>query len=250
MLYLEKLTLYLRVARQDVFVDPICLINEFPMSLSRLNSFNFYLSSVNNHNDLVRYLSNNEIKRNYMNIGDEEVSNIACFSGDTGTYHVFTLPFKFAKLMSIGNRFPNVIFKHVIELWVHDVIPFEHEFFLRIARAFPLLKIFFIFDFSSMSYNAKISVDNIRSDKIVKYPHLTVLDIMRTDINLVDQFLNENKTHLPCLTQLSVRYEDLRVTTEDFTRKATRRNCANVTRLITGKQIVGSKEYHIHFPSL
>ena len=233
MVYLEKLTLYLRIARQDVFVDPACLINEFSMCSSRLNSFNFYLSIMYDRNNLVRYLSNNEFKHNYKNIGYEEVLNMDCSSIDTGTYNVFTLPFKFPNIMSIGNRFPNVIFNHVIELWAFDVIPFEHEFFLRIARAFPFLKRFFVSDLSSKSYDARRSFDNIQPHEIVEYPHLTVLDITRTDINLVDQFLNENKTHLPCLAHLSVRYEDLRVTTEDFTRKATRRNCANVRQLIT-----------------
>ena len=65
----------------------------------------------------------------------------------------------------------------------------------------------------------------------------------------VEQFLNETKTHLPCLTELNLsKYEDLRIVTNDFTRKETRRNCANVRRLITGYEIVGSKDYHAYFP--
>ena len=106
--------------------------------MSRHYSFNFYLSTKNNRNDSVHYLSNNDIKRNYMNIGYQEVSNVVCFAVDAATYHVFTLPFEFVKLRCIGNIFPNIIFNNVIELWVRDVVPFEHEFFLRIAQAFPL----------------------------------------------------------------------------------------------------------------
>ncbi len=250
MLYLEKLTLYLRVTCQDVFVDPISLINEFSMHMSRLCSFKFYLSSNSNRNDLVRYLSNNDIKQNYMNIGYQEVSNIVCFTIVTGTYHIFTLPFEFVKLISIGHIFPNIIFNNVIELWVQDAVPFEHEFFLRIAHSFPLLKSFYVSDCTPLSYNAKKSSDNIQSYRIVEYLHLTSLDITRTDIDCVEQFLNETKIHLPRLAELRIRYEDLRIVTKDFTREATRRNCANITRLITGRQIVGSKDYHIYFPLL
>ncbi|CAF3172243.1 unnamed protein product [Rotaria socialis] len=250
MSYLEKLTLYLRVSCKRVFIDPIYLINEFSMDMQRLRSFNFYLSTYNDRNDLVRYLSNNHIEQNYITTVYHEVSNIVCFSVDTATYHVFTLPFEFTKLIFIGNIFPNIIFNYVIELWVHDVVPFKHEFFQRIAQAFPLLERFCLSDFSPTSFAANISSDNIQSHEIVEYPHLTSLDLTRVGNNDIDQFLNESKAHLPHLAELRIFYEDLRIVTNDFTREATRRNCANVTQLITGTQIVGSKDYHIYFPLL
>jgi hypothetical protein len=56
--------------------------------------------------------------------------------------------------------------------------------------------------------------------------------------------------HLPCLTELTVLNEELRIITNNFTRESTRRNCANVKRLIFRKEIVGSKDFHIYFPSL
>jgi hypothetical protein len=250
MLYLEKLTLYLRIACQDIFIDPTSLINQFSMLMSRLYSFKFYLSTEYKRDDLVRYLSNNNMKQNYMNIGYQEVSNIVCYNNDIGTYHIFTLPFEFAKLIVIGNIFPNIIFNNVIELWVEDIVPFKHEFFLRIAHAFPLLKTFIVCDCSPSRYNAKKSSDNIQTYQIVEYLHLTLLDITRVGIDCIEQFLNETRTHLPCLAELRIRYEDLRIVTKDFTREATRRNCANVTRLFSGRQIVGSKDYYIHFPLL
>jgi hypothetical protein len=185
-----------------------------------------------------------------MNIGYQELSNIVCFTVNTAVYHIFTLPFEFVKLISIGKVFPNIIFNNVIELWVHDDVSFEHEFFLRIAQAFPLLKSFYVSDGIPLSYNANKSSDNIQSHRIVDYSHLTSLDITRTGIDCIEQFLNETKTHLPRLTELRIIYEGLRIVTEDFTRETTRRNCANVTRLITGRQIVGSKDYHIYFPLL
>jgi hypothetical protein len=186
-----------------------------------------------------------------MNIGYQEVSNIVQFAGNTSTYHVFTLPFQFAKLIYIGNIFPNISFTHVIDLCVHDEFPFEHEFFLRISKAFPKLKEFCVMNIRPLLYEVEKSSNNtIQSFEIVEYPHLTFLDISRTNRYYVEQFLNETKTHLPCLAALRVRYEELRIITKDFTRETTRRNCANVTRLIIDRKIVGSKDYYIYFPLL
>ncbi|CAF4629277.1 unnamed protein product, partial [Rotaria socialis] len=147
--------------------------------------------------------------------------------------------------------FSNTVFKNVIELRVHDVVPLEHEFFLRIAQAFPRLQRFYVTDLSLHSHNSKKSTDNVASHQIVEYPHLTFfLDITRVDTNYVEQLLDETKTHLPSLTELHVRYEDLRVVTEDLTRELTRRNCVKVTRLTTWREIVGSKDFYIYFPLL
>jgi hypothetical protein len=204
----------------------------------------------NNTNDLVHYLSNNDVKRNYKNIGHEEVSDMISFFLDTAVYQIFTLPFEFNILMSVGNIFPNIVFNYVMELWVHDVIPFEHEFFLRISKAFPILKNFHISVFAPVSFDNELSSLDIEPCEVVEYPHLTYLDLLRANINCVEQFLNENITHLPCLSELRVMYEKLRIVTNDFTREATRRNCLNVKQLTTIKNIVGTKEFHTYFPLL
>jgi hypothetical protein len=250
MAYLEKLTLYLRVDEQSVLMDPVCIINEYTKCMSRLHSFKFYLSTYNNRNDLVRYMSSNDIKQNYLNFEYEEVSNIICSTVKQATYHLFTLPFEFDTLYFIDNTFPNIIFNYVTTLYVDDSDPFEHEFFLRIAKAFPLLKTFTVINITPQSHNEKKSSDDIQSYQIVEYPHLTLLDIERTDITYIEQFLNESITYLPCLAKLFVRYERLRIITKDFTNDATRRNCTNVKQLFIEEQIVGSRDYYIYFPSL
>jgi hypothetical protein len=250
MLYLEKLTLYLCIKKQGVFIDPIHLINEFSIYMQRLNSFNFYLSTENKSNDLVHYLSNNDAQRTYMNIGYREVSSIVCFAVDIGVYHIFTLPFQFEELGFIGSIFPNIVFNYVIRLWVRDRIPFGHEFFLRLAQAVPLLENLHVTSLCTKSYDAKKSSDDVQSYQIVEYPHLTSLDILRTDTHYIEQFIDESKTYLPCLTELTVLYEKLRIITNNFTRESTRHNCANVKRLIFRREIVGSKDFHTYFPSL
>lgn len=201
------------------------------LHLSKFNSFKFYLSTINNQNHFIKYLSKNNRKMKYENISD-----MVCFHHTQATYHLFTLPFEFIQIFNIGNLFPNMQFNNVIELWTLDVVPFEHEFFLQISRAFPLLKRFIISD--------------IKSYEIIKYPHLVSLDLTRTGVSCTDQFLNENKTYLLCSNQLRLFYKTLRITTENFPRQVTKRNCANITQLITNRQFAGSKDYYAYFPLL
>ena len=149
------------------------------MYMSKLNSFKFSISINNKKNDLETYLSKKSIKENLINIGSQQVSDIVCYSFDTDTYHLFTRPFEFLKLNYIGNIFPNIIFKNVIELWMHDDIRFEHEFFLRIVQSFPLLKSLSICDHAPMSSNVNKQSDNNQLQKIAEYPHLTLLIILK-----------------------------------------------------------------------
>ncbi|CAF4789298.1 unnamed protein product [Rotaria sp. Silwood1] len=70
------------------------------------------------------------------------------------------------------------------------------------------------------------SSDNCQLHSIIEYPHLTILDLENADKDYVEQFLNETKAYVPCLTKLGVFVHDLKVVTKDFTREETRRNCA------------------------
>ncbi|CAF3570250.1 unnamed protein product [Rotaria sp. Silwood2] len=134
---------------------------------------------------------------------------------------------------------------------VRDKVGFKHEFFVRLARSFPFVK--------------HLSVSNIRSpflkfderhlinddwSSIVKYAHLISLDIENVNSHYIEHFLNETKTHLPCLIQLKIRYNLLEIVTQNFTRDATRCNCAKVKRLIVKDSIVYSKDVYRYFPSL
>ncbi|CAF0953342.1 unnamed protein product [Adineta steineri] len=249
MLYLKKLTLYLRIGIQNRFIDPIYIINELSTCMSQLQSFKFYLSSDNTRDNLIHHMPTNNIQQNYMNIGFKEIWNIVHVA-KPGTYHIFTPPFEFVQLHNIGNTFPNIIFNSVTELHVNDDVRFEHEFFLRIAKAFPFLKQFSVINYAPQLHFENTSFDNIQLYEIIEYPRLTSLDIEGVDITYTEQFLNENRTYLPNLVKLIVSHENLRITTENFTRDLTRRNCANIKELSTERQFVGSKEYYTYFPSL
>jgi hypothetical protein len=251
MLNLEKLTLYLCFARRHVLLDPISLLNEFAMSTSQLHSFNFCLSTENNPNDLPRYLSMNDIERNLLNIGHYQVLNFTRFLHNRTVHQIFTLPFEFLKLYHMNKILPNTVFNNVIDLWIYDIFPFEHDYVLLIAQNFPLLEMLCISTFlATLSNTNKSSINNNQSCRIITYTHLKRLDVTNADINCIELFLNESKTRLPCLNHLRILYDHLRIVTRDFTREETRRNCMNVNLLFTERETIESKECYIYFPLL
>ncbi|CAF4230932.1 unnamed protein product, partial [Rotaria sordida] len=80
-----------------------------------LHSFTFYICTYVETIDLSYKLSSEDIQQTLTNIGQQHAINL-------------------------GNKFPNIVFSYVTHLLVQDTDPFEHEFFMRIARSFPLLK--------------------------------------------------------------------------------------------------------------
>ena len=251
MIHLEELTLYLCVENQSTFIDGTHIHNDILINMIRLYKFTFYISTENVTTKGALHPSTNDIQQTFTTKGYEQV---ACTIDDIGDFHiickVFSLPFTFDHFERITNHFPTIIFNYVTYLVLYDRVPFEHEFFIRVAQAFQLLK--------------RLSVHNIRSpfqrpseshpvDKyspVVEYRHLISLRFGLVVCYYVDQFLNETKTNLPRLTELHVRYRQLKNVTENFTRNQTRRNCAKVKRLTVGKSIVLSEDAYRYFPSL
>ena len=94
------------------------------------------------------------------------------------------------------------------------------------------------------------SSDNCQLYSTIEYSHLTTLDLSCAHREYVEQFLNETKTYIPCLTELEVCLHDLEVVTKDFKREETRRNCAIVKQLITREPLDNSQDFRHYFPSL
>ena len=95
------------------------------------------------------------------------------------------------------------------------------------------------------------SSDNCQLHSIIEYPHLTILDVEYAHRDYVEQFLNETKAFIPCLTEFEVSVHDLKAVTKDFTRKETRRNCAKVKNIFTtDNTLVHSEDLCLYFPSL
>ncbi|UJR29275.1 hypothetical protein I4U23_010489 [Adineta vaga] len=247
---LEKLTLYLPIKNRSVFIDGVHIQNEILAHMPKLQSFTFYISTYNETNDLT-HISDEDIQRTFTNIRQDHAVCLVNKINITETVcHIFTVPFLFDQLEDIGHIFPNIIFSRVEYLLVHDIIPSNEQFFLRVARAFPLLKNFRILNSGSKSpdnFNM-LSCDNNQLYEIAEYPHLMSLDLLCANIDYVEQFLNEKKTYIPYLSKLTVIYNELRTVTEDFTREETRHNCVNIKELIMFIPLAHSKDFYTYFP--
>ncbi len=250
--FLEKLTLYLRIENRDIFIDKTHLENEIYVYMPRLHSFTFYICACGNRADLFRYVPSQDIQRTVTYVRHQRMANIINYiSSCTAIGSIFSLPFAFDRLEDIGNIFPDTVFNYVTYLLVQDVVPFNHEFFIRVARAFPLLNNFRVINIESQSAcDLNISSDGSQSYSIAEYPYLTSLDLRITAADYVEQFLNERKTYVPCLTELTICYDVLRSVTNNFTREETRRNCAKVNRLNMMGTFVHLKDFYFYFPLL
>ncbi|CAF3007571.1 unnamed protein product [Rotaria sp. Silwood2] len=253
MKYLETLTLYLHIKNRNRFIDNSHLQNEILLYMPCLHSFTFYISTSDDTNDLFRYVPSQDIQRIATNSGHEQcMANIIKYNSNRqAVCSIFSLPFLFDCLQDIGNIFPDTVFKYVTKLWIVDVMSFNHEFFIRISQSFPLLdKLHVTSSKLQLSYNMDaFSSDNSQSYSIVKYPHLTALHVMNANIDNIEEFLNETKAYVPCLTVLIINYKDLKLVTKNFTREETRRNCTKIKELMLNL-LVQMKELYHYFPSL
>lgn len=250
---LEKLTLYIRLRDRTTFFDGTDLHHRILSHLSQLHTFIFYISTEIDIDDSVYRLSDENIQQTFTNIDYNQTScTVDYYCKTKAICHVFSLPFLFDHLEKITNKFPTMIFDHVYFLTVTDGIPFNHRFFIRIAKAFPLLKYLSIFNYMSplCSYNS-YEADKIQHYSIIEYPNLVSLDVMYANNYYIEQFLLDTKTYAPRLTGMEVRYNQLKCVTENFTRDATRYNCANVKQLIFLEYKKDyPREVSLYFPSL
>ncbi|CAF4392721.1 unnamed protein product [Rotaria sp. Silwood2] len=229
MSYLEKLTLYLPIKGRNRVIDGTNVQHDILDYMPQLHSFTFYICTYVETVDLSYKLSSEDIQQTLTNIGQQQVTSIVNYIQDgTAVCSIFSLPFEFDHLKNLGNKFPNIVFSCVAFLLVEDINPFKHEFFIRIARSFPLLKCLRIFNRESQGLDGLMtfSSDNCQLHSIIEYPHLTILDVAYAHRDYVEQFLNETKTYIPCLAEFQVSVDDLKAVTKDFTREETRRNCA------------------------
>ncbi len=216
-----------------------------------LHKFTFHISTETELNYLVHYLSSDDVQRTFTNIGYQYVSCILHYITNSAICHVFSLPFMFDSIEYIGNTFPPIVFTRVTKLLVYDVVLFKHEFFIRIARSFPLLKKLSVMNFESKSQILDKSNSDVNQlNTVVEYPYLISLRLELVHVDYVEQFLNETKTHLPRLIKLTVDYDQLTIVTENFTRDATRLNCVKVKKLVVKKALAHSKDFYVYFPLL
>ena len=237
---LEELNLYMTIRNRTTYIDGTYIHNEILVHKPRLHIFNFCFYTESR----IKRLSEYDIQKTLSNIKNRQTTCIVNYQSNMGICHVFSLPYKFEEIAGLGSRFPNIIFNHVTRLWLEDNIPFEHEFFHRIAWSFPLLERLDVSNIEPQS-----SMFNEENSSVVKYPRLISLRLVNVCIDYLDQFLNETKAYLPRLTELETNYDDLKLVTEYFTRDATRVHCVKIKELNLGHaKIEYSKNFSVYFP--
>ncbi|CAF0850132.1 unnamed protein product [Adineta steineri] len=258
---LEKLTLNMSIEGRNRVIDGTYVQRNILDYMPQLRSFTFYICTYVDPITLPHKLSSEDIQQTLINNGQQYVSSMVNYVTSIvnyvydvrAAYSIFSLPFEFDYLQDIGNNLPNIVFNYVIYLVIEDITPFEHEFFMRIARSFPLLKHLCIQNKESQKLDGLMtfSPDSCQLHSIIEYPHLTILDVIRAHKDYVEQFLNETKTFLPCLMEFAVScVDDLKAVTKDFTKEETRRNCAKVKKIHTTGDMVHSEDLCLYFPSL
>jgi hypothetical protein len=251
MLNLEELTLYITIKNRTTFIDGTHIYNEILVHMPRLHMFNFCISTDTTLDHLVDHLSKNDIQRTLNNIKYQEMNCIVNYGYSTAICYIFSLPFMFDDLTYIGNTFSSIVFNNVKRLTVKDEISFKHEFFKGIALSFPFLEELCVINIKPQSViSGKWNSNDKQLYSIIEYPYLISLRLVTVHIDYIDQFLNERKAHLPCVTELTVNYNNLLMVTEHFTRDTTWLNCMKIKKLNVGETVEHTKNLYVYFPLL
>ncbi|CAF3093478.1 unnamed protein product, partial [Rotaria sp. Silwood2] len=124
---------------------------------------------------------------------------------------------------------PGGLYEYVRQVSLFDEKPFEHEFFLRIQKSFPLLEILCVKNKKPQS--RKQSNDNQQYLSLIQFSSLSELRLDDVHDDYIEEFLFHTKTYLAKNVNLFIEYESLERITHDFTRECTRINCAKVVKL-------------------
>jgi hypothetical protein len=252
MLFVENLTLYIRLKDQNRVIDGTSIQHDILDNMPKLKLFTFYIGAYLDTIDLSYMISNEDIQKTLKTIGQPATSILNYDISNKIMCSIFSLPFAFKFIGELGNSFPDILFNSVTSLLVQDVNAFKPEFFIRIARSFPLLKWLCIVNDESQLSNNRITltIDNNQSYSIIKYLHLTSLDVRYAHVDYVEQFLNERKAFVPCLTKLSVMDFKLKMVTKNFTRDNTRYICSKIKKLSPLGSLEHSDAFSIYFSSI
>ncbi|CAF1157902.1 unnamed protein product [Rotaria magnacalcarata] len=139
---LEELDLRLVVHCEKRFVDGYNLKHNIINHLFKLNKFQFNIRSCLYLNDQVHLLSNEDCQHSFNDFKNNKIiSRVDYFQNSKhGQCHIYSYPYRAKTYEYITNNFPDGLFKYVREVSLNDNRPFEHEFFVKIAKSFPFME--------------------------------------------------------------------------------------------------------------
>lgn len=251
MIDLEELTLYVNLPRgpQSNFAD--YLNNEILIGMAMLHSFTFHLTSEHLMDDYDFQIPESSSVQILTNVKYcEQVACVIDYTATTQIYRLFSLPFKFWFLRELTYFTSDGTFHFVTHLRLEHCKHYSYQFFCELNQNFPLLKNLSLKNVYFPCGEPSGKAHDTDWLSVIKYAHLTSLDIGNTNFFYVDDFLNERKTSLPHLTRLKINYFDLAYVTQNFRRAETKRNCNQIKWLEIERPFVYSKDVYEYFPSL
>jgi hypothetical protein len=226
MINLEELTLYLIIVDKQTLIDGVDLKKNILNHMSQLKKFSFAIRSNIYLNNEIHLPSNDDIQNTFKDFKNNEIiiSYIDCLISKNVECFIYSYPYRRRKYERITNNFVFKSFSYVREISLFDKQPFEHKFLLRIAQAFPNVKILRL-------ENEEPQKKNHHDSSISKYLHLTELHLLEAHDDYIEEFLIDSVTSLPNTVDLIVEYEAIKRVTENFTRTATKINCSRLISL-------------------
>ncbi|CAF1257435.1 unnamed protein product [Rotaria sordida] len=234
MINLEKLDLHLMILCNEEFVDSNDLKKNIINRIPGLKNFVFNIRSMRYFCNEIRLPLNEDIQHTFNSLQNNQIISYVNYFPEAGhsEYHIYSYPYKLKFYRNITNNFPGGLFKYVTEVSLFDEQPFEHEFFLQIQKSFPFMKELTVINQKPQNkkqcQNFK-NYDQILS--IIKYPHLTLLNLDCVHDDYIEQFLFDTKMCLSNNLYLIIDYQSLARVTHNFQRNITRINCAKLRYL-------------------
>lgn len=238
----------------DTFFEGNHLKNDIISYMPKLIRLVFSIrSSLFKIYDLTDVPSNDDIQCTFQGLEDYQITSYVDYFPDekVAQCHIYSHPYTLSSLSRLTNSFSGGLFPFVTKVSLFDDHLFEHEFFIRIAQSFPVLKILFIDNELPLNHKQyQQANEDCRNMPHIEYPNLTHLKL---DANLdyyVELFLNADKVCLSTYINLSVCYSRLRRVTHNFTRGLTRRNCARVKCFLNIESWKVPEQFHEYFPNI
>ncbi|CAF4684742.1 unnamed protein product, partial [Rotaria socialis] len=217
---IKELNLHLVVYCEKRFIDDYDLKRNIISHLLQLNKFVFNIQSRLPLNDQAYLSSNEHCQRSFNGFKNNKIISCVDYFPDRkeGHCHIYSYPYPAKYYEYITNNFQDGLFKYVREVSLYDERPFEHEFFIKIAKSFPFMEKLTVYNNKpQMNKFDERSKDDNRHLSVIQYPYLRLLDLFDAHDDYAEQFLLEFKTCLPIKLDLHVYFSTLRRVTHNFT---------------------------------
>jgi hypothetical protein len=138
---LEELSLNFAIHNRKPFLDGNNL-KDIINHMTQLKKFTFNIHSTIRLDNQIDLPSNENIQNTFRDFKHNQIVSCVDYFSETvkGQCRIYSYPYTWKEYNNITNNFPGGLFECVRKISLFDERPFEHEFFLRIAQSFPLMK--------------------------------------------------------------------------------------------------------------